>query len=377
MRRPFTRAFVRAIGLLGHATLAVNLMTVSGARADEFIEDNNFLAVTIDDRPVRLESLIIKSASATGRLPIAILAHGKESGLAGMLSENTVSQAPRGRDLARRGYLAVMAMRRGFGQSDGPVPVTTSCSSTSLVPIFDSAADDLDAIYRTVAKRPDADPTRVIVIGTSEGGAAAVAWGARNPSYLRAVVNLSGGLHFNECDKSDTLVDAFKVYGLKSRVPNLWLYADNDALFGKVYPRLREAFLSGGGDAKLVSVPSIQPTGHDLATVPNGRLLWLTQLDAFLRFHNLPTWPRQQVDSTMKKLSAPESLRNAIENYLTAPGDKAFAWSLPSHHVNWNYGGRSLDGVRQAAINNCQKAVPVERCIIVMEENDVLAVPHS
>ena len=43
---------------------------------------------------------------------------------------------------------------------------------------------------------------------------------------------MSGGLRFPTCPKEDALVAAFKDYGAKSRVPNLWIYAKNDSFFG-------------------------------------------------------------------------------------------------------------------------------------------------
>src|SRR3954451_8260804 len=54
------------------------LFVANSAMADgDFVEDAAFLRVTISGRPVRLEALIVKRASATGRLPIALITHGK------------------------------------------------------------------------------------------------------------------------------------------------------------------------------------------------------------------------------------------------------------------------------------------------------------
>src|SRR4051794_2917072 len=122
-------------------------------------------------------------------------------------------------------------MRRGFGASDGPMPVQVSCASTSFIDRFAADADDLEATLKLVSQRPDADPARMLAIGVSAGGAAITALSARNPKGLAAAVNVSGGVRFQACPKEDMLVEAFKTYGATSRVPTLWVYAQNDSLF--------------------------------------------------------------------------------------------------------------------------------------------------
>src|SRR5882724_1710227 len=150
----------------------------------DLIEDPAFLRVTINEGTVRLEGLVVKRKDATGKLPVALIAHGKPATQGRMLDDHAVEYVRQARDLARRGYLAVVAMRRGYGASDGPAPVPLSCASPSLLGRFASEADDLQAILNTIAKRPDADPARIIAIGVSAGGAAVTALSARNPAGL-------------------------------------------------------------------------------------------------------------------------------------------------------------------------------------------------
>jgi dienelactone hydrolase len=153
---------------------------------DDLIEDASPLNVTIGHRVVRLEALTVKRSAATGRLPIALIAHGKPTTQGRMSDRHASEYLPQARDLARRGFLAVVVMRRGFGNSDGPQPVPLTCASTSLVERFDADADDMQATLASVAQRPDADATRVIAIGVSAGGAAVTSLSARNPAGLRA-----------------------------------------------------------------------------------------------------------------------------------------------------------------------------------------------
>jgi dienelactone hydrolase len=136
------------------------------------------------------------------------------------------------RDYARRGWLGVFVLRRAYGQSDGPDPVTGfKCDSPtpSYQDAIDAAADDLEATLNYIGRREDADLSRIMALGVSGGGAAVVALSIRNIPGLQIVVNVSGGFTLVSCDKnSDRLVEAVRYYGTKTKIPNLWYYAKND-----------------------------------------------------------------------------------------------------------------------------------------------------
>src|SRR5438270_365924 len=81
-------------------------------------------------------------------------------------------------------------------------------------------SDDLQGTIDNVSKRPDADASKVIVIGSEIAGVAAVALSARNPPGLVGVVSVSGGLQSeSNCPINDILVDTYKNFGTKNRVP--------------------------------------------------------------------------------------------------------------------------------------------------------------
>src|SRR3984893_4881886 len=157
------------------------------------------------------------------------------------------------------------------------MPRPATCASTSLNERFSADADDLQATLELIAQRPDADGTRAIAIGVSAGGAAVSALAARNPKNLLGVINVSGGLRFKSCSKDDALVVAFRSFGATSRIPNLWLYAKNDSLFGPdLVDRMRYAFLDRGGDVKLVMYDAFGTEGHSL--FQNGRHQWMMEM---------------------------------------------------------------------------------------------------
>ena len=340
----------------------------SPARSDDFMQENTFFRVNIGGRTFRLEGLTVKQADASGRLPIALITHGQPANLQNMLDKHATDFIGPAKDLAHRGWLAVVVMRRGFGQSDGPLPSPVSCQSTSFIERLSADADDLAATLEVITRRPDVDATRVIAIGVSAGGAAVMALSARNPPNLRAVINISGGL---PCPKEDVRVKAFKEFGTKSRVPTLWLYAKNDSIFSPdVVGLMRDAFLDGGGDAKLVMFDPLGQDGHDLFTLADGRLKWLREMDALLRFRKLPTWQRQGVSALMNKLNAQEQQRGFIENFIAAPLEKALVQASGGKIPYYSgYGGKTMGDARNSALNHCQKQSPLEQCKLVMEND--------
>ncbi|MEJ0077344.1 MAG: alpha/beta hydrolase [Alphaproteobacteria bacterium] len=355
------RRFVLSFALLCHGGAAY-------AQGD-LTEEPGFLRVTIGGRVARLEALTVKRADASGKLPIALITHGKPTTQGRMLDERASDYTRQAHDLARRGWLAVVVMRRGFGGSDGPSPVATSCASTSLIDRFAADADDLEAALDAIGKRPDADASRMIAIGVSAGGPAVTALSARNPKGLAGVINVSGGLRFLACPKEDALVAAFKAYGEKSRVPSLWIYAKNDSFFGPaLVERMQAAFLDGGGDVKLVMLEADQRAdGHFIFGLSFGRFKWLPQMDAFLRFHKLPTWTRDDVNRVMKQLNAKEPSRGFLESYVSGPSERALARQKSGTYMFETHGTRSIEDARKAALEACERRS--QPCEVVMEND--------
>lgn len=65
-----------ALALAGAFWLAA---TMSAGAQEPFREDNSFLRARIDGREIRLESLIIRPEGIDGRLPLALITHGKSA----------------------------------------------------------------------------------------------------------------------------------------------------------------------------------------------------------------------------------------------------------------------------------------------------------
>jgi dienelactone hydrolase len=373
-----SRTFAGAI--LSGCLLALSAIAPGYAQtaADEFITEKTFFRTNIGGKNVRLEGFIVKRADMTGRLPIALITHGKSGNLADMLSLKASDYTPYARDLARRGYLSVVVIRRGFGQSDGPMPVNMTCDTKSFVDFFSADADDLQGALEIAARRPDADPQRAIAIGVSAGGAAVMALAARNPKNLRGVINVSGGLQTPDCPKEDVLVNAFKDYGTSSRVPTLWVYAKNDSLFGpKLVETMQSVYLDGGGDVKLVMYDKLGNDGHHLFSDATGRLRWLMEMDAFLTFHDLPATKRERIAELLKLLKLDSRNVAFVDQYLAAPTSKVMVQTPDGQNYMTQYGASTIELARNAALKTCQERhKSAEPCKVVME-NDTWVGPNA
>jgi dienelactone hydrolase len=264
---------------------------------DGLVEEHTFLTVPTDRGSYRLEALVVRPAAANRRLPIALITHGKNAAPAENQGIRADMMRPQARDFAARGWLAVVVIRRGYGQSDGLPGLSRgsaymSCENADLARGFDVEAEDLDGALKALAARPDADPSRVIAIGQSLGGGTVLAFAARQPSGLLGVVNVSGGVSRTSsdstCDQAD-LVAAMASFGSRTRVPTLWLYAENDSLFPpELVTRMRDAYTHAGGRAKLRMFPPVLGDGHSMFTDFTARTKWLHALDVFLQAYRMP-----------------------------------------------------------------------------------------
>ena len=357
------------------------------AWTDELTEMPASFPVTAGGNSFRLEGLIIRKTDAQGRLPIALIVNGGAATATGGAGATAATYARYARDLARRGWLAVVTIRRGFGQSEGPKPVPITCQAASLDAWTNAAADDLQATIDNVAKRPDADPGKVIVIGSEIGGVAAVALSARNPPGLVGVVSVSGGLQAeSNCPINDLLVETYKGFATRNRIPNLWIYATSDKTFGPdLAERLHSAFLDAGGDVKFVMF--FRDGNVGTAIFGQATTAWYAQMDGFLRARGLPTWSVTDVWNVIDRLKIADRMEREnsaevlMQRYFVAPGEKAVAFS-PTLQAGWvrpqnklgaeprlplifQTGSRSLDDARNGALAACQKAA--QDCTIVME----------
>jgi dienelactone hydrolase len=307
-----------------------------------------------------LEALFVRP-SEPGRYPLALIAHGSPRSPAERPNMTPLAMLPQALEFARRGWAAVIVMRRGYGGSDGGWAETYGgCGKSDFADAGFAGASDLKTTLEFVSHRPDVDATRMIAVGVSAGGFATVALTVDPPPGLVAAISFAGGrgsVADNDVCRPDRLIDAFRVFGKRSRVPMLWVYAANDHFFGPdLAKELDAAFTGAGGNVDFITAPAFGEDGHHLFS-PAGIPVWTPYVDAFLQQQNL-TMRAEPLPLPLPAITAPQVLgasgQNAFAAFLIDAPHKAFALAADGS-FGWKSSMRSVEAARDAALKSCQQ----------------------
>jgi dienelactone hydrolase len=275
------------------------------------------------------------------------------------------------RELARRGWTTVAVVRPGFGGSEGKEPPPL-CEGYVMQANFASQA--LRETLRVMGQKPYIDPAVTMVIGHSTGGLGAVATTVKPPANLAAAINFAGnngsqylkGKLDTVCNSTE-VVNAFATFGRSSRIPMLWIYAQNDHHMGPALAQSYfKAFTNGGGMADFEMAPPLGEDGHGLYSMRDGAEVWTPYLDKFLADHHL-AFVTPSLTISVADVAPPDGLgasgRAGFAAYLAAMPHKAFAMSS-SHWASASLRD-STDMAATQAMSNC-KGTDADPCKIVM-----------
>ncbi|MBX3584736.1 MAG: prolyl oligopeptidase family serine peptidase [Rhizobiaceae bacterium] len=220
-----------------------------------------------------------------GPFPLAVINHGSEQDP----SRRKRAQQAEFQSLTdwflKRGYVVVLPERPGHGGGGRYLENQGGCENADYVGSANGAADSIAAAVDFMRKQDFVEPTGTVVAGHSAGALGSLAYAARAPAGLRAVVNFSGGRGghhlnrpLNNC-APERLVAAASDFGRTSRVPTLWIYAENDSYFPpQLSAAMAEAFRSAGGRVDYVLLPPIGSEGHFVIVGD----AWASRLQGFL-----------------------------------------------------------------------------------------------
>ncbi|WP_020697161.1 alpha/beta hydrolase family protein [Reyranella massiliensis] len=226
------------------------------------------------------------------RQPLVIINHGSPADG----SRRATMERPRYATLSSwfvaRGYVVVLPIRRGYGDSGGTwAEGYGRCESPDYFNAGLQSAADIQATIDYMRSQPYVAADRTIVVGQSAGGWAAIALSSRNPPGVSGMINFAGGRggqqkmaggDIGNCTP-DALVDAAAKYGATARVPMLWIYAENDSFFEPALARrMAEAYDKAGGKATYLPLGPFGRDGHGLAGATNGASVWSPLVETFL-----------------------------------------------------------------------------------------------
>jgi len=239
-------------------------------------------------RRVTLEATLYRPAG-DGPHAVLLFNHGSTGG--GAVAPSMTLRPSRPAQLfVERGFAVLAPMRRGRGASDGtPAEHEGTCEPSVLGGGLTRAIEDVDAAMAYLRAQPWADPERVVVAGQSRGGILAVAYAAERPGTIRGVINFAGGWTSQRCDDGGRSFNqtTFASAGGRTRIPMLWLYAEEDGYYSATWiRRYHEAFVRAGGVVTFQLFPAFGADGHRLV---DHVAIWKATVDEFLRGLNLPS----------------------------------------------------------------------------------------
>jgi dienelactone hydrolase len=366
------------------AALVVLPAGFEACQAAALIEESVVLPAVFGGRTIDLEALVIRPDDGQPH-PLAVINHGSPRN-----SATRQEMTPRGMrnqalEFARRGWVAVSFLRRGYGGSEGEaVEMIVGCADANYEAPGRTSAEDIREVIRLMKAKPYVDGRKIISVGHSAGGFASVALTANPPGGLVAAINFAGGRGSRKPDEvcnPSGLVGAFATFGRTSRVPMLWVYAANDHFFGPTLARqFHAAFTGAGGRAELVMAEPFGDDGHRLFSSASGVATWTGLVDSFLaRLSMSPETPASP-PAAVASMPSPaagatthyptglgEQGRAAFDKFLAARGHKAFAMSSDGH-FGWRTGRDTVDEAIGQALDYCRRNAE-KTCVTVMVDD--------
>jgi dienelactone hydrolase len=358
--------------------VAVLAMAVAAARGIAIAADPLSLIVTNLRIPTResgkkgLAAVMVRPNDSLPH-PLALIAHGTPQDIRQLTPLDYFFDA---QEFARRGWTAVVVIRRGFGDSGGDFAEDAhGCGPmTDYVDPTKQAVTDLRHAAAYLVTRPEVDPSRMIAIGHSTGGLAVVGLTADPPPNLVAAISFAGGRGHGSSPPGqvcapDLLVNAFAGFGRHARIPMLWVYAANDRYFGpELAQALYHAYTGSGGLATLVQPAPFGNDGHGFFSV-GGIPLWTPIVDDFLKRQNL-VLRDTLLDIPPLAVEPPANLsqggREDFQIYLLSSQHRAFAAS-PGGRFASSVGRRTIEDAEKHALEDCKKSAGRDDpCTVVM-----------
>ncbi|HXU42026.1 MAG TPA: prolyl oligopeptidase family serine peptidase [Burkholderiales bacterium] len=334
--------FVRALALL-----CALFSPAPGFAADE----NAYYGPRLVEEQVRIPSAggyeiatTILRPDGNGPYGVVVLNHGVSASARERARESSELLISAASVFARRGYVVVMPLRRGFGATGGSMAEDPgSCANPDYVKAEQAAADDVMTAYSYARGLPYVDGSRMILAGQSAGGMVSLfTAGTRSPQGLVAVLSFAGG-RGGDPETSpgvpcavEPIAKVLDTLGKQTRVPALFNYAENDLFFSpRITRQWFDRYAAGGADAEYILQPAFGRDGHYLFSDVVGVRYWLPTVERFFARHKLPFERLDATDPVRQPLLAVDRLPNVKSEgckglyraFLESPGPRAYAVS--------------------------------------------------
>ena len=244
------------------------------------------LPISLAGRSFSLAARVFRPAGG-GPFPLVIINHGTPVSLDDVRSTQ-LGYTRAAHWFESRGYMVVVALRPGFGASDGPfMEGGGPCQDRDYVEDGQQTAAVEAAIVGSAATLEGADAQHIVVVGQSAGGFGAIALADAPPPGVVGVISFAGGRGGDDqehiCGGAQRLIDATAYLGRGNQLPQLWLYAANDHFFAPPVAHAMAAAYGAGSSIpiRIVDLPAFDGDGHNTFAQANPSV-WAPAVTAFL-----------------------------------------------------------------------------------------------
>ena len=281
-------------GLLSTSLIFLcSVIAARGAQAQITIEKDGLLVeqgalpIELQGRELNLETRIFRPMGA-GPFPLILINHGAPNNTADARKMKLdFTQAAEW--FGHQGFEVLIALRPGFGKSDGPyMEETGPCNNRDYIRDGSNTAAIEAAIAVSASRLAKVDPSRIIVVGHSAGGFGAIALADSPPPGVVGVISFAGGRGGDDnetiCGGEKRLVDGAAILGKSNRVPQLWLFSANDHFFPPTLGHaMFDAYKAGSNQPMtFIDLPPFGADGHETFAAADPAI-WAPPVSLFIQ----------------------------------------------------------------------------------------------
>ena len=225
-----------------------------------------------------------------GPFPLAVVSHGGSTDATTRRKLSLLPMIAVSEWVVARGFAVIVPQRRNYG--DDPNPFAED-HGTCAAPDFRKAglatAEDIRTAADFMKAQVFVDPKRVLLVGHSAGAFGSLALAATGYADLIGVINFGGGKgaypkgDWRQNCAPQLLIKTMKIFGSTTRIPSLWIYAENDKFLPPDFAKMmQEAYDAKRGISTLIITPPHGNDGHGIVNWRDARVLWTDAAATFL-----------------------------------------------------------------------------------------------
>jgi dienelactone hydrolase len=267
MRLFYIKYFILYLNLLG--LIPIN----TRANIFQIKTEHIYFSALIDKKNYRLEAMIYTPLDNRIQHSLIIMTHGRHGPSPKVDEHQVFHYRALCQSLAESGYLVMMLVRRGYGDSEGPDSEYLDTPEESAL----AGAKDIKGAINYMITHSEIAKDHIVIIGQSQGGWVSLASSTLDINGVLGVVNISGATNFRQAkgksihslEVERALENSVKYFGKTSHVPALWIYAENDNHLPDAVKKWFNSFIEAGGKGKLVIKPPYKDRGHAIVNEPD------------------------------------------------------------------------------------------------------------